>query len=214
MKRILPWTVAASVVCPALAGSVTVIPSAAHAAPSVPAPPWVIADGGPQGTTIAGLRIAPARPGVRAPRLRAAMARWGAPASQRRLGGRDACVSRWTRPRVAVVSANFGRLPAGVDACAGAIGFVQRIETIGAAWRTREGLAIGASRAELTARYPKARSAAEGDPGVLLLRPDLHPCRPCTSPARLHASLRGAVIAMLPAGRVRQLVVQVGAADQ
>ena len=64
----------------------------------------------------------------------------------------------------------------------------------------------------LRAIYPGAEAAVEGDPGILLLEPALHPCAPCTSPAELAASQRGAAIAFLTRGRVTRFVVQVGAA--
>jgi hypothetical protein len=113
---------------------------------------------------------------------------------------------------VQVVTANFGLMPRGTSACTPRVGFVQRIETLGTSWRTAEGLGIGASRARLRALYPKAVSAAEGDPGILQLEPALHPCRPCRMPEDLLRSLRGSIIAQIPGAKVTRLSVQVGAA--
>lgn len=194
-----------------LAGTLSLV-SAAHAAPAVPAAPWVIDDRGPAGTTIAGFRVTPLNPAVQGPRVRAVVRRWGPPAHARPFGGGEACTLVWLRPRVAVVAANFGLRPAGATACAPGVGFVQRFQTLGASWRTREGLAVGASRARVRAIYPDAQTPAESDPAILLLKPALHPCTPCTSPAQLAASQRGAALALIPGSRVTRLVVQVGAA--
>jgi transposase len=156
--------------------------------------------------------VAPANPAAQGPRLRAVIRRFGPPATQRRFAGRQACFSVWLRPRVAVVTANFGRIPRGSSACAAGVGFVQRFQTLGSSWRTREGVAIGASRARVLSVYPDAAPAAEGDASLLQLKPALHPCVPCTSPEQLQASQRGAAMAFIPRSRVTQLVVQVGAA--
>jgi hypothetical protein len=191
---------------------VLALPPAGSAAPVVPPAPWVIDDRGPQGTLIAGFRVTPLNPAVQGPRVRAVIRRWGPPASARPFGAGEACTLVWLRPRVAVVAANFGLRPAGTTACSPGVGFVQRFQTLGSSWRTKEGLGIGASRARLRAIYPGAEAAVEGDPGILLLEPALHPCAPCTSPAELAASQRGAAIAFLTRGRVTRFVVQVGAA--
>lgn len=184
----------------------------ASAAPAVPAAPWVIDDRGPAGATIAGFRVTPLNPAVQGPRVRAVVRRWGPPAYTRPFGGGEACTLVWLRPRVAVVAANFGLRPAGATACAPGVGFVQRFQTLGASWRTREGLAVGASRARVRAIYPDAQTPAESDPAILLLKPALHPCSPCTSPAQLQASQRGAALAFIPRSRVTRMIVQVGAA--
>lgn len=197
----------------ALLAAAGAAPAAAQS-PSSPIPPapWVIDDRGPAGTTIAGFRVAPARAGVQSPRLRALVKRWGAPTRSRPVAGGQACVVQWTRPRVQAVVANFGLIPRGATACRPGIGLVQRIETLGTAWRTAEGLGIGASRARLRSLYPDAVSAAEGDPGILQLEPALHPCVPCREPEELQRSLRGSIIAMIPKAKVTRLIVQVGAA--
>jgi hypothetical protein len=118
----------------------------------------------------------------------------------------------WLRPRVAVVAANFGPRATDTTACAPGVGLVQRLQTLGSSWRTRAGLAIGATRGRVRAKHPDAEAAVEGDRGILVLKPAFHPRAPCTSPALLTASQRGAAIAFVPHGRVTRLIVQVGAA--
>lgn len=196
-------------------GATTMVATAGAQTPATPVPPapWTVADRGPAGTVVAGLRIAPTTGATPGPRLTALIRRWGAPASSRAFSGGDACIVTWSRPRIQAVLAKFDRRPGDPGACRPAVGLLQRLQTLGASWRTAEGLAIGASRARLKALYPRATSAAEGDPGILALQPNLHPCRPCSSPRDLARSQRGSVVAFIPRAKVTRLVVQVGAAD-
>lgn len=192
-------------------GAACALWSAPAAGAAVPGPPWVIDDRGRSATIIAGYRLPAARPGVQGPRLAALISAWGPPAV-RRAYGRQGCLVTWSRPRVQAGLANYGALPRGANACQPRHGLVQQIRTLGTAWRTREGLGVGAPRRRIMALYPRAQPAVEGDPASMILKPHLYPCPRCSGSEELFAARRGAAVAFIPRARVTRFVVPVGAA--
>lgn len=196
----------------ALAG-VALLFAASQASAAAPPAPWVIADNGARGVTdIAGFRLPAAlRAHGDGPYLRALIRAWGRPASTRAFG-RVGCRVTWTRPAIQATVANFGVLPAGTTACAPGRGKLQELRTLGRSWRTGQGLRVGQTRARLTALYPDAAPAVDGDPGVLMLMPSRYACARCGSPEELAAARRGAVNAVIPSARVQRFTVWVGAA--
>jgi hypothetical protein len=92
------------------------------------------------------------------PTLGAAIAAFGPPSSQRKIGGRVGCGVRWKGVGVRAVFADFG----GGVACNPQDGRVQEARAYGSSWRTARGLEIGDRARRLRRLYPRAERHRAG----------------------------------------------------